>query len=100
VIVKSSKKEKVFLNKQVWNWVFRDIGLVLALIWLSQAAAFAQDAVPGEILQRTFLIKVGNQTATAFAIDHKGHLYLVTAKHLVAALPTGKTTLELWHSDN
>jgi hypothetical protein len=49
--------------------------------------ATAQDAVPGEILQRTIFIKSGDEAGTAFGVDHKGKLYLVTARHVVAALP-------------
>jgi len=47
----------------------------------------AQDAVPAEILQRTFLIRVGNLTGTAFTVEYKGAVYIVTARHVVAALP-------------
>jgi hypothetical protein len=47
----------------------------------------AQDAVPVEILQRTLYIKVGNIVGTAFKVDYKGRVYLITARHVVTALP-------------
>lgn len=59
----------------------------------------AQDAVPLEILQRTFFIKAGNEFGTAFSIDYKGKLYLVTAKHVVATLPEIGATIEVWRTD-
>jgi len=49
--------------------------------------ALAQDAVPGEILQRTLFIKSGEEAGTAFTVDYKSKVYLVTARHVVAALP-------------
>src|ERR1700732_1806157 len=62
-------------------------------------AVLAQDAVPGEILHRTLFIKAGNEAGTAFSIDHKGKLYLVTSRHVVAGLPTSGATLQVWRSD-
>lgn len=47
----------------------------------------AQDAVPGEILQRTLFIKSGEEAGTAFKVDYKSKVYLVTARHVAAALP-------------
>ena len=35
------------------------------------------------VLQKTFLIKQGKQTGTAFAVELQGREYLVTAKHVV-----------------
>jgi S1-C subfamily serine protease len=61
--------------------------------------AYAQDAVPTEILQRTFLIKVGNTTGTAFIVDRNGKVYVVTARHVVAGLPDTKATFQLWRSN-
>ena len=61
-------------------------GVWLCLVYQAQA----QDAVPIEILQRTFLVKMGSATGTAFTIDHKGAIYLVTARHVGATLPDSK----------
>jgi hypothetical protein len=65
-------------------------------------AALAQDAVPGEILQRTVLIKAGNQYGTGFTVDYQGRLYLVTAKHFVVGLPDHDAAIKFqrsgqWH---
>jgi hypothetical protein len=60
---------------------------------------FAQDAVPVEILQRTFYIQVGNELGTAFSIDYKGKLYLVTARHGVVGLPESQATFQIWQTD-
>ena len=79
----------------------RTFSTYAAIIWLGfSSAAFAQDAVPGEILTRTKLIRVGNGGGTAFAVDYQGKMYLVTAKHVVAELPNDKPTLQIWHSSN
>ena len=59
----------------------------------------AQDAVPIEILQRTFLIKVGNSTGTAFKLDYKGAIYLVTARHVAAILPQTKPVFQIWRNN-
>jgi S1-C subfamily serine protease len=59
----------------------------------------AQDAVPGEILGRTIFIKAGNEAGTAFAVDHQGKIYLVTARHVVAGLPTASATIQVWQTD-
>lgn len=73
--------------------------LIAALCLLLVSATHAQDAVPGEILQRTILIKNGMKYGTAFAIDHQGQVYLVTARHMVEGLPTSKAIIQVWHSD-
>jgi hypothetical protein len=43
---------------------------------------FAQDFVGISYLRRTFNIKNGNESGTAFLVMYKGKDYLVTAKHL------------------
>ena len=74
--------------------------IVLAVICFSLISAVcAQDAVPGEILQRTILIKNGNKYGSAFWVDHKGGGYLVTARHLVEGLPNTKATIEMWQDN-
>lgn len=59
----------------------------------------AQDAVPTEILARTWLIKNGNKYGSAFAVEHKGMAYLVTARHMVEGLPPIKAKIEVWQDD-
>jgi hypothetical protein len=71
---------------------------VLVAGMLSACTALAQDAVPGEILNRTLSIKVGNETGTAFSIDYEGKLYLVTARHVTTGLPETKATIEIQRS--
>ena|ERR1035438_1123339 len=67
-----------------------------ATIWLCLAsAALAQDAVPTEMLLRTFFIKVGNATGTAFSIEYGGKIYLVTARHVVAGLPESNAVIQV-----
>ena len=67
-----------------------------AAAWFSLLSpTLAQDAVPGEILSRTFLIKVGDTFGTAFAIDYEGMLYVVTARHVVAGLPETKAVIQV-----
>jgi hypothetical protein len=46
--------------------------------------AVAQDAVPGEILQRTIMIRTPTEQGTGFSIDYQGKLYLVTARHVLS----------------
>lgn len=69
----------------------------IIVLFLGAANVLAQDAVPGEILQRTKLIKVGNGTGTAFSVDYGGKVYLVTARHVVSGVPV--TDLQVWHLD-
>jgi len=60
----------------------------------------AQDAVPGEILKRTLLIRVGeDRIGTAFKIDRSGKLYLVTARHMVAGLPVVDAIIHVWRDN-
>jgi hypothetical protein len=78
----------------------RGFPLLIVAVWLSLISpAMAQDAVPGEILNRTILIKVGNTFGTAFAIDYLGTLYIVTARHVVAELPESKAIIQVQRSN-
>jgi S1-C subfamily serine protease len=54
--------------------------------------------VPGDILTRTLFIKAGSEAGTAFSIEYKGKLYLVTAKHVVAELPKTNATIQVMKS--
>lgn len=73
--------------------------LAFALFALFPMATLAQDAVPGEIIERTFFIKVGSEAGTAFAVDYQGKSYLVTARHVVAGVPATNATIQLWQND-
>ncbi len=75
--------------------IYRTVAWSLALAF----TLLAQDAVPVEILERTRLIRSGDTTGTGFTIDHHGKLYIVTARHVVDGMPTGKATIQVWHSD-
>jgi S1-C subfamily serine protease len=69
---------------------------LLTLICLTVAMiASAQEAVPSEILGRTHMIKVGDAQGTGFGVEYKGKLYFVTARHVVADLPTKDAVLEV-----
>ena len=61
--------------------------------------AAAQDAVPGEILSRTRFIKAGSEAGTGFVVDYEGKVYIITAKHVVAGLPTTNATLQVWQDE-
>jgi S1-C subfamily serine protease len=77
----------------------RKLKLLAVALWMSLVSvALAQDAVPGEILQRTLFIK-GSEYGTAFTVDYQGNLYLVTARHVVAGLPESKATILVWQED-
>lgn len=69
-------------------------------ILLCAAAALPQDAIPVEILRRTLYVKVGNVTGTAFKIDYKGKVFLVTARHVAAGLPEIKAIIQVMKSAN
>ncbi len=67
----------------------REACLVMSIaVLLLATVAAAQDAVPREILARTFLVRIGNEQGTAFGIDHSGLFYLITARHVAAGLPS------------
>jgi hypothetical protein len=55
--------------------------------------------VPIEILDRTLYVKTPAGTGTAFKLDYNGKMYLVTARHVVAGLPTERATLQVWKTD-
>ena len=57
----------------------------------------AQDAVPNEIIRRTFIIKTsdGNSFGTAFAMDYKNKLYIVTARHVAAGYPETNAMVQI-----
>ena len=71
--------------------------LVAAVVLSSTAPA--QDAVPTEMLNRTIFIKYGSESGTAFTVDFKGKLYLVTAKHVVAGAPAQNATIQVYQQD-
>jgi hypothetical protein len=77
--------------------VVKKINLLIVFASISLlSVAFAQDAVPGEILHRTMLIKIGNLYGTGFKVDYQGKIYVVTARHLVVGLPDTNATIQVW----
>lgn len=79
----------------------KSVAIALGLFfWLSFVPALrGQDAVPNEILARTFFVRAG-EAGTAFAVDHGGKVYLVTARHVAAGLPTKGATIQVWQKDH
>ena len=47
--------------------------------------------ITANVIQRTFHIRYGNLTGTAFAMDHEGRQYLVTARHILKGLSAGES---------
>jgi S1-C subfamily serine protease len=71
------------------------------ILFCVRAEAYAQDAVPGEILSRTVFIrqKGRNDGGSAFILDYKGKLYLVTARHVIEGVSTSGAIIEVQRSD-
>ena len=47
------------------------------------------------MLERTIFIKAGSEAGTAFAVDYKGKMYLVTARHVVTGIPMKDATIQI-----
>jgi len=73
--------------------------ILAALLYLLPTHTRAQDAVPHEILERTLFIRAGNEGGTAFKLDYQGKVYLVTARHVVAGLPSSAAVVKVWRTD-
>jgi S1-C subfamily serine protease len=74
----------------------RNLNLIAFVVFVSLSSqVLAQDAVPTEMLDRTIFIKAGNEAGTAFAVDYKGKMYLVTARHVIAGLSTQNATIQI-----
>lgn len=54
--------------------------------------------VPRSVLERVFSLKLGNETATGFAIEVDGKQYVVTARHLLAGSPS-LSNIEIFHDN-
>jgi S1-C subfamily serine protease len=80
----------------------RGLSLFAALVccFLTITPVFAQDAVPAEILARTYFIQVGNHAGTGFTIDFQGQLYLVTARHVIAGVPDTDAVIQIRRGDH
>jgi Trypsin-like peptidase domain len=65
--------------------------VALALLCLPLASAQAQ--LTTNVYERVLMIRAGNDYGTGFTLDLDGRQYLVTAKHVVAALGTEGTLL-------
>ena len=76
--------------------VVRVVAVVTVLLG-ARAEAYAQDAVPGEILLRTVFIKPkgSNEGGSAFTIDYNGKLYLVTARHVISGVADSDAIIEV-----
>ena len=55
--------------------------------------------VPSNILNRVFLIKIGEAVGTAFTIEVKSRQYLVTANHILTSLKSDMI-IEIYHNDS
>lgn len=77
----------------------RKAAQIAVIIFIPLFVVLAQDAVPAEIQDRTIFIKVGNEAGTGFLIDYEGKLYLVTARHVAAGLPTRDATVQVWQEE-
>ncbi len=73
--------------------------IVFVLLVQLAPKCLAQDAVPGEILSRTIFIKGPTEAGTAFSVDYKGKVYLITAKHVVDGLPVQNATIQIWQNE-
>src|SRR5271165_792754 len=74
----------------------------VALILLSSnlsAQALDHDYMPVEMLQRTMYIKAGEVAGTAFTVDYQGKMYLITARHVVAGVPTRDAIIQIWQQE-
>lgn len=49
--------------------------------------------ITANVIQRTFHVRYGELTGTAFSIDYNGRQYIVTARHVVDGIKTGDTVL-------
>lgn len=56
----------------------------------------AVQMITSNVLQRTFFIRVGEATGTAFTLDVDKRQYLVTARH-VCPTRAGKTSIDIYH---
>lgn len=54
--------------------------------------------VTTNVIQRTFKIRRGESSGTAFTTDRDGRQYLVTARHVVEGIVPGET-IDVWHEE-
>jgi hypothetical protein len=83
-----------------WSGMMRII-IVGFAAWLAAiGGAVAQDAVPTEMMLRTWFIhpKGGKEAGSAFTLDYKGRIYLITARHVVEGVPATDAELEVRRS--
>jgi len=83
----------------MWAQAISSLTLAAILCFLVAPATCAQDAIPIEILQRTFLIKNGSEAGTGFTVDYGGKVYLITARHVAVGLPMTGATIQVWKTD-
>lgn len=75
---------------------FKRFAAVLFVLALAEGSAWAQDAVPTDILYRTVPIVAGDGAGTGFFVDSQEKLYLVTARHVVNSLPICNGHVLVW----
>lgn len=68
-------------------------GLVFSALSLSFLSFPSKAQVTSNVFMRVLQLQVGEEVGTSFTIDIDGKQYLVTAKHIVAALPDGSDSL-------
>jgi hypothetical protein len=78
-----------------FSWIF----FLAILICLSPSRSHSQ--APSNMLRRVLMLQVGQIQGTGFSIDVDGRQYLVTAKHVIAALKTGTDgTIQIKRGDS
>ena len=78
--------------------------VTLVLVVLSSLPIWAQATaqatlITSNVLHRTFRIKWGNCTGTAFAMDRASRQYLITARHVVDGLESGNLIKVLYKEE-
>ena len=56
------------------------------------------NGLPEGFLGRTFYIKNGSETGTAFLIDYKGGEYLITARHVIEGSGASRAKPQVYRS--
>ena len=78
--------------------------VLLALILLSSNVnaqeGVDRDYFPVEMLNRTFFIKSGDVKGTGFSVDYQGKMYIITARHVVAGVPTRDAIIQIWQQEH
>ena len=84
----------MWINKPAIGRRWLMLSILVVVVLGSTAAVLAQ--VPSNALLRVFEIRVGNTMGTTFTIEHNGHQYLITARHVVGTLPLANAKVEIY----